>query len=108
MVTCSSVIQRLGGLVDGPHDLAVESILRRHVDNCLSCARYLQTYQTTIALAREAARESSPEDRSGMPEDLVRRILWSRRARLFASTSRQILHLIGVAASPLIVFSLAR
>jgi anti-sigma factor RsiW len=102
MVTCSGVIERLGSLVDG--EASWDPAASRHLARCISCARYLETYRTTVALAREA----KPADPPGMPEPLVRRILWSRRARSFASASWRVAHLIGVAASPLIVFSLAR
>jgi hypothetical protein len=106
MVTCRGVLERLGSLVDG--DAGWDSAATRHLARCVSCARYLQTYRTTVALAREACREPEAADAAGMPESLVRQILWSRRARSFASTSWRVAHLIGVAASPLIVFSLAR
>lgn len=107
MVTCRGVIERMGGLVDG--DAGWDSAAsRRHLARCISCARYLQTYRTTVALARGASREAEREDAPGMPESLVRRILWSRRTRSLASASWRVAHLIGVAASPLIVFSLAR
>jgi anti-sigma factor RsiW len=85
--------------------MAGDPVASRHLAGCISCARYLQTYRTTVTLAREAFRE--PEA-AGMPESLVRRILWSRRARSLTSASWRVAHLIGVAASPLIVFSLAR
>jgi anti-sigma factor RsiW len=103
MVTCRGVIERLGSLVDG--NAGWDPAASRHLARCISCSRYLETYRTTVALARKAAREAEPAD---MPEPLVRRILWSRRARSFASASWRVAHLIGVAASPLIVFSLAR
>ncbi|HYT32627.1 MAG TPA: hypothetical protein VEO37_08550 [Thermoanaerobaculia bacterium] len=106
MVTCRGVIERLGSLVD--RDAGWDPAASRHLARCISCARYLQTYRTTVALAREASREAKPADPPGMPEPLVRRILWSRRARTLASASWRVAHLIGVAASPLIVFSLAR
>ncbi len=106
MVTCRGVIERLGSLVDG--DAGWDPAASRHLARCISCARYLQTYRTTVALAWEASREAKPADPPDMPESLVRRILWSRRARTLASASWRVAHLIGVAASPLIVFSLAR
>jgi anti-sigma factor RsiW len=106
MVTCRGVLERLGSLVDG--DAGWDSAASRHLARCVSCARYLQTYRTTVALAREACREADPADPACMPESLVQQILWSRRARSFASASWRVAHLIGVAASPLIVFSLAR
>lgn len=55
-----------------------------------------------------ASREAKPADPPDMPESLVRRILWSGRARTLASASWRVAHLIGVAASPLVVFSLTR
>ena len=108
MVTCSGIIDRLGDLTDGTGEVGAEAVASRHLAHCISCARYLQTYRTTIVLAQEACREQEPGGQGGMPESLVRRILWTRRARSFSSATRQVLHLIGVAASPLIVFSLAR
>jgi anti-sigma factor RsiW len=108
MVTCRSVIDRLGPLAEGQGEPPGDAIATRHLARCISCARYLQTYRTTMVLARETSRGPEARGRPAMPESLVRRILWSRRGRSFSRASLRVLHLIGVAASPLIVFSLAR
>jgi ribosomal protein S14 len=107
MVTCRGIIARMADLFD-ESSMAGDPVASRHLARCISCARYLRTYRTTVTLAREAFREPEAGNAAGMPESLIRRILWSRRARSLTSASWRVAHLIGVAASPLIVFSLAR
>jgi anti-sigma factor RsiW len=77
-VTCRDLIQFLMDYTDGKLDPAVKAEFDRHLSVCASCVAYLQSYQRTVAAARDAmtADDAIPSE---VPKGLVNAILEARR-----------------------------
>jgi anti-sigma factor (TIGR02949 family) len=80
-LTCHELIDFLREYLEG--ELAPEERGRfeRHLALCPPCVRYLESYQETVRLGREACCGSEgglPED---VPEELVRAVLDARARR---------------------------
>jgi len=78
-VTCEELIDFLHAYLDG--ELAEERrrLFERHLERCPSCVAYLESYRSTIALARESAAPVEPEP-AELPDELVQAILAARSA----------------------------
>lgn len=76
-MTCRDVDALLSDYLTGELPHTERELFVRHRAACASCASYLDSYRTTIALARAAERDTLAD----VPEPLVRAILEARRAR---------------------------
>ncbi|HXC50907.1 MAG TPA: zf-HC2 domain-containing protein [Candidatus Limnocylindrales bacterium] len=56
-ITCQWLIGVLADYLAGELGAADESRCRLHLDACADCARYLEDYQATIRLIRDALRD---------------------------------------------------
>jgi anti-sigma factor RsiW len=99
-----AILEYLEGELDAPRRRA----FLRHLSGCGDCARYLESYRASVALAREAAGGPVGEE---MPEELVRSILAARdtaSVRSIFSGIRGPSHLwnlaAGIAASQILFF----
>jgi len=101
MLTCREFTDFLMEFLDDELPLARRRLFLKHIAACRDCARYVESYSTTVALARGAWFE--PNEAVGaesVPEGLIRSILAACRA-----SSAHLWHLIGaVAASPILFF----
>jgi anti-sigma factor RsiW len=82
---------------------------RRHLAGCQCCAAYRRSYRATVDLARQAYRAPGDAEGAEMPEALIGEILAAARTRLSGLSPRawHLIHLLsGIAAGPLIAFSL--
>lgn len=80
-LTCRELIDFLREYLDEELSPEERSHFERHLGVCPPCVRYLETYQETVRLGREACCEPGggvPED---VPEELVRAILDARARR---------------------------
>ncbi len=104
MLTCRELVARLTNLSCGDLTVSQERESRRHLARCESCSSYWRSYQTTVALAREAYREPGA-GWGEMPPKLARRIFAAARSR--GPSAWQLVHLLsGIAAGPLLAFYL--
>ncbi len=71
--TCREVIGFLDDYFGATLDPERQRRFEGHLAECPSCAAYLATYRTTVALARATAAEAE-----ALPEELVRAILAAR------------------------------
>ena len=78
-ITCRELIDFILDYLSGELPADQRAEFERHLAVCPPCQRYLQTYQQTVAMEKQAFREAedAPAD---APEELVRAILASRRA----------------------------
>ncbi len=106
MLTCRDLVSRVTDLSCGDLTVSQERESRRHLARCESCASYWRSYQTTVALAREAYREPGA-GWGEMPPKLVRNILAAARSRSFSPAAWHLVPLFsGIAAGPLLAFYL--
>jgi anti-sigma factor RsiW len=76
-MTCRDVIEFLMDYEAGDVTPAERSIFDAHLAICPECVAYLNTYRTTVALGRAAARVENAQCPEA-PEELVRAILAAR------------------------------
>lgn len=69
-VTCKELIGFLDDYVAGEVAAPRVELFERHLSRCPSCRAYLETYRTTITLARSAA-----PDATTLPPELLTAIL---------------------------------
>ena len=75
-MTCREVLAFLSDYLTGNLPMETREVFVRHLAVCPSCRAYLDSYERTIALAKEAERGVEP---SLPPRRLVRAILAARR-----------------------------
>lgn len=81
-MTCRELIEFLMEYTEGRLAPDVRAEFDRHLSACPSCVAYLETYQQTIALARESLGCGADEQVPGsVPRGLVNAILDARRRR---------------------------
>jgi anti-sigma factor RsiW len=73
-VTCRDVLAFLSDYVAGDLPRRTREVFASHLASCESCRAYLDSYRTTIELARAAADDAMPQP----PQALVEAILASR------------------------------
>ena len=78
-MTCRELVEFLSASLAG--ELAREERRRfeEHLADCPECARYLRSYEETIALARGAFAHPDDPVPAEVPEELVRAVLAARR-----------------------------
>lgn len=74
---CRELYSFLDDFLDGHLDVATRQNFERHLELCVSCRRYLATYQTTLKVARGAERADELAT-ANAPEGLVLAILAAR------------------------------
>lgn len=77
MITCRELYSFLDDFLDDGLDAGTRAAFEGHLSRCVSCQRYLKTYQATIKAARAAEKLGESFD-FNPPEELVRAILASR------------------------------
>lgn len=85
MTTCREVHDFLMAWLDGELEPAVGNRFEEHIAACPCCKYYLDSYQRTIKLGRDAfdpsdeCDEESAEVHPPLPADLVKAVLAARR-----------------------------
>lgn len=75
-LTCRDLVDFLMAYLDGELPDEERAEFERHLEACPPCVVYLETYQETVRLGKDAARsEELPE----APEELVQAVLRARR-----------------------------
>jgi anti-sigma factor RsiW len=79
-VTCREFAEFIADYLSGELSVETRAQFERHLNACSNCVAYLSNYRDTIALGRAFADDDGavPGD---VPDDLVKAILASRRAR---------------------------
>jgi anti-sigma factor RsiW len=57
------------------------AVFERHLVQCLSCRRYLQSYAQTVRLSKAALAEPEAPTPADVPEELIQAILTARTTR---------------------------
>lgn len=78
--TCHGLTCFLDDYVAGTLPTAQRDVFERHLALCSECHDYLDSYRTTVELARRVTcePEAEPESECGLPEGLVQAILAAR------------------------------
>jgi anti-sigma factor RsiW len=76
-ITCRETLDFLAAFLAGELAPDLRARFAWHLERCPACRAYLETYQTTIALAREAYRDDD-EVSEPLPGELVAAIFASR------------------------------
>ncbi|QOV89543.1 anti-sigma factor family protein [Humisphaera borealis] len=77
-MTCRELIDFLEEYVDGNLPSTQREVFEEHIDECLDCKNYLDSYRKTIHLSRKSF-EGAEFVTSEVPEGLVRAVLALRR-----------------------------
>ncbi len=80
-VTCKELVDFIIDYLDGELPPGEREVFQSHLDECPPCRKYLDTYQTTIRLNREAFSigDRACGDVPEVPEELIRAILDAKR-----------------------------
>jgi hypothetical protein len=78
-MTCHESAEFLMDYLDGSLSEPERRSFEEHLGECPDCVAYLQTYQETIRLGKEACTSGDDSIPPNVPEDLVRAILAARR-----------------------------
>jgi anti-sigma factor RsiW len=79
-MSCADFVDFLDDYVSEALPANQRSVFERHIGICPECVSYLESYRTTIALARAAECDAETDEPCSMPEGLVRAILAARLA----------------------------
>jgi anti-sigma factor RsiW len=99
VLTCRACLELLGSLDDPARPRHPEA--RSHLARCSDCAAYAASLRSTIRAVRAAYRED-PVEGPAVPEELLLRVLASRRDAVVGL----VYFLAGVVVSPLLAVSL--
>ncbi len=80
-LTCHELIDFLRDYLDGELEAEERARFERHLGLCPPCVRYLETYQETVRLGREAFGGSEGGVPEEVPDELVRAVLDARSRR---------------------------
>lgn len=75
-LTCREICDFVMAYLDGELPDRERQVFQKHLEICPECVCYLKTYQTTVALGKNACTDPSPPP---IPEDLVKAILAARK-----------------------------
>lgn len=75
-LTCREICDFMMAYLDGELPPGQREVFQAHLAICPQCLCYLETYQKTIALGKDACTDPNPPP---VPEDLVRAILAARK-----------------------------
>ena len=78
-MTCRELVDFLGAYLGGELSAEVRRRFDEHLATCPECSAYLETYRTTVRLARGAFRDPDAPVPADVPADLVKAILAARR-----------------------------
>jgi anti-sigma factor RsiW len=76
-MTCRELIAFLVSYLDGTLPAKERTRFEEHLTECPDCVGYLETYQATIRLGKDAYRDEG--EAADLPEALVQAILGARR-----------------------------
>lgn len=79
-MTCRELIDFLMSYLDSELPAAQHESFEDHLRICPHCVSYLDSYRTTVHLARQVCNEPGDGVPADVPEDLVDAILEARRA----------------------------
>jgi anti-sigma factor RsiW len=78
-MTCRELVEFLSAYLAGELAREERGRFEEHLAVCPECARYLRSYEETIALARGAFAHPDDPVPADVPEELVRAVLAARR-----------------------------
>ena len=79
-MTCRECIEFLMDYLSNELPDPSRTSFESHLQKCPNCVRYLESYKTTITLARTAFEVREDEVPAKVPEELIQAILAARRA----------------------------
>lgn len=80
-MNCREVVEFLMDYLDGELPENVKMCFDTHLEVCPPCVEYLNTYRTTIMVAKQSCSEH-PTKCPPIPEQLIQAILSARKAQV--------------------------
>lgn len=77
-ITCKQLIEFIADYLDGEIAPDAKHEFERHLKVCPSCVAYLESYQQTIALGKQALHPCDDPASGTVPEGLVRAVREAR------------------------------
>ena len=81
MITCRTFVEFLMDYMSGDLPQSQKEEFDGHLAACVACVAYMKSYAETIELGKAAFKDPDAGVPDDVPEDLVKAILASRRAR---------------------------
>lgn len=81
MITCREVHEFLHDYFSGSLPAEEKRVFEEHLRACPPCVAYLESYDLTVKLGKEALRAPAGDPPPPLPEELVRAILAARKKR---------------------------
>jgi anti-sigma factor RsiW len=78
-MTCRELIEFLADYLSGELPAEVRRLFEEHLAECPACVAYLETYEATIRLGKDAFSSVQELGCADAPEELVAAILAARR-----------------------------
>lgn len=79
-MNCQHCIEFLMAYCDNELPVEERRVFEQHMRMCQSCWDYLESYRTTVALAKSMGEEPAPQACNEMPETMIAAILSARRS----------------------------
>ncbi|MBV8361214.1 MAG: zf-HC2 domain-containing protein [Deltaproteobacteria bacterium] len=76
-ITCEEFVDSLGAFLEGELTSPDRIRAQEHLSSCDNCSAYVCGYERTVELAKKTHSNSAVS--AALPEDLVRRIMTTRR-----------------------------
>jgi anti-sigma factor RsiW len=87
-VTCRELVEFLAEYLSGELTATERAVFQTHLAECPACVAYLDAYQKTIQLGKEAYANPEEQVPDEVPEQLVRAILAAGARGRLARTDR--------------------
>jgi predicted anti-sigma-YlaC factor YlaD len=78
-VTCQEIANFLYDYLNGDLTESERLVFEEHLGECPNCVAYLQSYEMTVKLSKNAWDERIKHNGENVPEDLIRAILDARK-----------------------------
>jgi anti-sigma factor RsiW len=78
-VTCRDFADFIADYLSGELPAEPRAAFDRHLSLCSNCRKYLEGYQETLKLGKRAFDDDGADIPTGVPEELVKAILNTRR-----------------------------
>ncbi len=77
-MTCRELIDFLSDYLDGALPPAARSRFEEHLDACLDCQNYVESFKRTVRLGKESLADGEDAVPTDVPDALVQAILAAR------------------------------
>jgi anti-sigma factor RsiW len=78
-VTCREFTEFIVDYASGELESSRRALFEQHLEQCVNCQRYLESYEASIALGKRAFDDADAAVPADVPQALIQAILSARR-----------------------------